>query len=196
MKQGIGFLFILLLSAGCARYETAPLCGFPMEKISESHGVSIAARAFSKNDCRRYLDRNVLRKGYQPVQIYIENMSDTAYLFSPSRLTIAVAPPDEVSKKVHSSTVGRVASYGSAALLASPLFAVPALVDGFKSIQTNKSLDEDFFNKAAHDCVIKSHSQVMMLLFIPRDAYEETFTVTLIDENTHKPLKIVTSTQY
>ncbi len=193
MKKSLGLLFVLSLAAGCARYETAALCSFPAEEIHECQGVSIAARAFTRAQCKHYLDRDVIRQGYQPVQIYIENLSDSAFFFSPNWLTLPAAPPEEVSKKVHSSTLGRVAGYGAAALLASPLFAIPAVVDGFKSAEANANLDQDFLVKAARDCIIPPRSHVNMVLFIPKEAYEETFTVTLVNEITQKPLKITAS---
>ncbi len=156
-------------------------------------GVAIVSRAFTKNECREYFDRDVISKGYQPIQIYIHNASDSSYLFLKDNVTLPTASAEEVSKKVHSSTIGRIAGYGAAALLASPLFAVPAVVDGFKSAEANVSLDRDFLAKAARDCVISPQSHVNMVLFVPREYYEETFTVTLIDESTNKSLQLTTS---
>jgi len=196
MKNGLSILlFLSVIVTSCARYESSTLCAFPVERIHEIQGVSIAARAFTKKDCKHYLDRDVLCKGYQPVQIYIKNSSESSYLFSTTRVTLPTVDPEEVSKKVHSSTVGRIAGYGAAALLASPLFAVPAVIDGYKSAEANDTLDQDFLAKGAHDCVIAPHSFANMILFVPKEEYQETFSVTLIDENTNKPIKIIASTR-
>jgi len=179
MKQGLILLFFL----------STTLFALPSEG-----NVSIAARAFTKADCKRYLKRDVIRKGYQPVQIYIENDTDISYLFSTSRVTLPTVPPEEVSKQLHTSSASRIARHGGATLLASPLFAVPVVVDGFKSSEANEILDRNFLAKAARDCVIPPHSHANMILFVPRESFQKTFSITLIDEKTNKPIKIVAST--
>lgn len=190
----IFFLFSLFLS-GCARYDATTLCAFSSDLTQDTLGISVAAKAFSKEDCKQYLDRNVICKGYQPIQIYIENTTDSSYLFSTSRISLPIAPPDEVAQKVHSSMVGRIAGYGAAAVLASPFIAVPGIIDGFISVKANKTLDQDFQSKAARDCVILPYSHANMILFVPKKSFKDTFSVTLVDEKTNKPVKIIASTR-
>lgn len=189
------FSLLTFLAIGCARYEPKNLANISIERPVRSNGLIVAAKAFTKNDCKRYLDRDVISKGYQPVQLFIENTTDASYRFLTSLVTLPTVPPEEVSKKLHTSTVGRIAGYGAAALLASPLFAVPAVVDGFKSVKANESLDEDFVMKGAHDCVIAPHTYANMVLFVPVKDFQESFTLSLIEENTDKVVKIVASTR-
>lgn len=149
--------------------------------------VVVAAKAFNKWECKRYLDRNVLREGYLPVQLSIVNSTDGHYFFSPSNLSLPTAPPELVAQSVHTSTVARAVGYGAAAALICWPFAIPAIVDGINSAQANIALDADFYAKAARDCVIPAHSYANMLLFVPIGCYCPTFQMTLIDMCTDQP---------
>lgn len=193
MKYRAFFLIVLcFITSSCAYYDSQELC-LLTDAQKNSSGVSVAAKAFTKSDCKKYLDRDVICKGYQPVQIYIDNTTDTSYLFSLEGISLPSIPAEVVSKKVHISSTGRIAEYGAAALLASPLFAIPAVVEGFKSAEANDSLDHNFQVKAAHDCVIAPHSYANMILFVPKNYYHDTFTITLLEETTHEPINLTAS---
>lgn len=167
-----------ILCSGCASYRASPLCSLRSESCEK---VVICAKAFDVDDCKQYLDRDVIAEGYRPVQLCIKNNSDRDYRFSPQRISLTCADATEVAKKVHTSTIGRAAGYGAAALLTTGLFIIPAVVDGVESAYANRSLDNDFATKAAKDQVIYQHTQSNMLLFIPVDSYSPTFNVTLVD---------------
>jgi len=94
-----------------------------------------------------------------------------------------------VAEKVYTSTAGRIAGYGVGALLIWPLI-IPAIIDGVKSYQANKSLNKDFLSKAAEDKTIKAYSQMNSIVFVPIRNYEKTFSMTLIDCETKKPLTL------
>lgn len=180
---------VLILLSGCASYQAASLNTLSSDAmVSGMPGreeIVIVAKAFNKADCKRYLDRDVIAQGYQPIQLYIENKSDKNYAFSLSRVSLSCASPEEVAEKVHTSTVGRATGYGVGALFLWPL-AIPAIVDGVKSSQANDALDIDFSSKAARDQVIQPHAYFNKLLFVPSNEYQPAFTVTLMDQNSNK----------
>ncbi len=174
----------------CANYRASALNNLSPDLIAcdqtMSHdGVFISAKTFNKNDCKKYLDRDVIGYGYYPVQLYIENNSDKNYRFALSRVSLPCASPEEVAAKAHTSTVGRATGYGAAALLIWP-FVIPAIVDGVKSANANAALDRDFDAKTAKDHMIYQHSHSNMLMFVPSNSYQPSFTVTLIDQETNQ----------
>ncbi len=192
--------FSVVLLSGCASYNAAPLNSLSSQMIqssssAEKNDIVIAAKAFSKGDCKRYLDRDVIAKGYQPIQLYIQNNSDKNYSFSLSRISLSCARPEEVAEKVHTSTAGRAAGYGAAAFFTCGLFAIPAVVDGVKSSQANEALDNDFSSKTAMDQTIQPHSHFNKIIFVPVNEYQSTFTMTLIDQasNTQKTFNVYTT---
>lgn len=174
------------LLTGCASYQAASLNSMYNEDIARSstkEEVMVTAKAFSKEDCARYLDRDVLAKGYQPVQIGIFNNTSERYYFSINNITLPSAPSQEVAKTVHTSTVGRSVGYGIAGLILWP-FIIPAIVDGVGSAHANQSLDNDFAAKSAKSQVLEPYSRINSLIFVPVNQYTENFSITLIDEKT------------
>jgi hypothetical protein len=178
------------LLASCASYSASPLYNLSSDLVqspsSTKESVLIVAKRFTKGDCDRFLDRNVIAEGYQPVQLYIQNDSDKNYIFSLNRISLPTARPEEVAEKVHTSTAGRAAGYGAGALILWPL-AIPAIVDGIKSSQANDALDNDFIAKAARDQILYPHSRQNMILFVPTHSYQHSFTLTLIDQESNQP---------
>src|SRR3569832_1289525 len=191
MKKAAFALTILL--AGCASYESQPLANLTLETIpsaEKNEEVVAVAKTFDKSECKRYLDRDVIAEGYQPVQLFIQNNSEKNYLFSLIRLSLPFARSEEVASKVHTSTVGRAVGYGVAALFIWP-FEIPAVVDGVKSAQANDNLVFVFSAKTARDQTIAAYSSMNKIVFVPKSDYQSPFTVTLIDQKTNEP-KILT----
>ncbi len=179
----------LILLSSCASYQASSLNNISSEILvtpSTTNQVLATAKAFTKADCKRYLDRDVIAKGYQPVQIYIQNNSDRTYNFSLDRISLSQARPDEVANQVHTSTVGRAVGYGVGALFLWPL-AIPAIVDGIKSSEANASLDSDFAAKVARNQTIAQHSHLNKIIFVPVSEYQQNFTITLIDQASNNP---------
>lgn len=179
-----------LFLTACARYEAESLAPIKMEYAPHSQTVkevSVACKALSKNECKRYLGRDVVEEGYQPVQITVTNDSNRYLLFSTSALSLPCASPDAVAQSVHTSTWGRAAAYGVGALFLWPL-AVPAIVDGVSSSNANLKLDNDYQSKSAHDQVIQPYSTTNAVIFVPTDSFEDHMSITLIDKASSKPI--------
>ena len=183
-----------LFLTGCASYNALPLNSMSSQVVNVSEpakcsNLVVAAKKLSRADCLTYFDRDVIKEGYQPIQLYIQNNTNDSYIFSLSRVSLPTARPEEVADKVHTSTVARATLYGAGALILWPL-AIPAVIDGVKSAQANESLDTDFDAKAAKDQVIAKHSNLNKVLFVPRNEVDSSFTITLLDAETHTPKTI------
>jgi len=156
--------------------------------------VLVAAKVFNNADCKKYLDRDVLSKGYQPVQIIIKNDSAKTLIFDPEQVSLPCAKIEQIIELVHTSTVGRATGYGAAAFFTCGLFAIPAIVDGVKSSNANSALDADYFAKAAKRQILPPNSKLNGLLFIPSGSYTSSFKVTLTEEGSNKAYKIFVTT--
>lgn len=182
----LSLIMVSFLLSSCASYNARPLNNLSVYTQLRKERLSVVAKAFDKEDCKKYLDRDVIQKGYQPVQLQIQNNTDSSYLFSLSRIELPCARSDEVAEKVHTSTVGRAASYGIAAVLTTGLFAIPAVIDGFKSAEANDHLDHDFFAKSAKDQLIQPFTNLNTLIFVPVEDYRSRFNITLLEEGTNR----------
>lgn len=190
----------IVMLSGCASYNAAPLNTLSSEAVhsvssDKSSDIFITAKAYDKRDCKRYLDRDVIAKGYQPVQLYIQNNSDRSYSFSLSRIDLAYARQEEVAGKVHTSTVGRILGYGIPGVVVLWPLVIPAVVDGIKSSEANDALDYDFSAKTARDQTIIPYSHFNKIIFVPVSDFQQSFNITLIDQesNTPKVFKVVAS---
>lgn len=187
-------LIMLFLFSGCASYNAVALSNLSSSMmvstlVGENSDVTAYAKAFTKSDCIRYLDRDVISKGYQPLQLCIKNNSNKVYSFSLDRITLPSASAQEVADKVHTSTVGRVTGYAVGALFLWPL-VVPAIIDGIKSSEANESLDNDYYTKMAKDQLIQPYSHINTVIFVPRADFKNDFDLTLIDTRSNEPLTL------
>lgn len=192
MKKSPIYIALIFLT-GCASYNASSLNSVSID--TPANDVVIAAKAFDIADCKKYLDRDVISKGFQPVQLYIQNNTNKSYAFSTDRVSLATAKSHDVATKVHTSTLGRVMGYGAAAWLTFGILAIPAIVDGIKSSNANQALDTDFYMKTAHSHTILPHSHLNKIIFIPANEYQSSFTVTLLDVESNTPKILAVNTQ-
>lgn len=183
----------LILLSGCANYRANSLNTLYSESLmQESHSktegdITILAKAFDTMDCKRYLDRDVIRRGYQPVQLYIQNNSDKFYFFALNRLSLPYVQPEEVAKTVHTSTIGRVLGYGIPGIVIAWPLIIPAVVDGIKSSEANDLLDKDFYSKSVkEEQIVPPHSCLNKIIFFDVNDYQSNFTLRLIETESKK----------
>lgn len=179
----------MLFLAGCADYKALPLQRIDYK--GKKQGVTMSYRVFNKADCRKYLGRDVLKKGYQPIQITICNNTDESYVISPSSFSLPVAPVELVAQRVHTSTVGRAVGYGAAAWLTCGLLVIPAIVDGIGSAEANEQLDIDFASKTLSlDGVLRPHQVLNGIVFVAKGTFTEDFTFALMNAESKKELTL------
>lgn len=183
----------LLLLSGCASYHAAPLSDLSPNihqlTLQKDSDILVTAKPFNKADCEVYLDRNIIKKGFQPLQISIQNNSDKDYQFSPENLGLPLAHDKQVRDKAHTSTFGRIAGYSAGALVIWPL-VIPAIADGINSKNSNKALDSDYHSKIARESIITSGSHYNKLVFVPIKEYKSRFILGLVDVKTGSLRKI------
>ena len=179
--------FLMLAPFGCARYKpsTLPILQPEFATYSETiDKVTLSCKALSKEECKRYFDRDIIGKGYQPVQVAIDNNTEKHILFSAQSVSLPICSPEEVANKCHTNTAGRAAGYTVAGLFLWP-FLIPAVVDGVKSSNANAELDRDFEGKSLEQVLINPHSNHSGIIFISNSDFQDSFSVKLVDRETH-----------
>jgi hypothetical protein len=191
----IGFFGIgLLLLSGCASYKATSLSALAPQFVKQSEelpGMVVGCKSLSQDECKTYLDRDVIKKGYQPVELTFFNQTDKTYQFSSDLVSLPCSSPAEVASKVHTSTAGRIAGYAVGSLIFTPLI-IPAVVDGIRSYNANKELDIDFQSKAEKSFLIGPESYKTTLIFVPQKYFSSNFHITLLEQgsNTSKVLQV------
>lgn len=180
------FCLIICLS-GCARYTAIPLnqlAALTSAYESDQH-IGFTYRVFTRRDCKLFLDRDVISKGYQPVHITITNNSRHPFSFLLSNINLPTVQAEDVASQVHTNTVGRVLGYGIVGLFIWPLI-IPAIVDGIGSSDANRRLDYDYNNKILRDQVIPPYGTANGLIFVPCGYFKGALSIILIDLETQK----------
>lgn len=177
--------YICILFSSCAKYNAKPLNKLSTEILfneEQEEAVSFAYKIFNKKDCKKYLDRNVISKGYVPIQITFTNNSKRSLHLSLTNFSLPHAFPEQVSKTVHTSTAKRALGYGIIGLFIWP-FLIPAIIDGLGSSEANSELDCDFRRKVLRDQLINPWDTVNGLIFVPQEDFRRDFIFTLTDSN-------------
>lgn len=185
---------ILSLLSGCASYRPKPLKKLPVTLYHEE-SVSFEYHILDRKDCKKYLDRNVIRKGYQPIHLTITNNSHKYLHLSLSDFSVTCINPRTVAETVHTSTASRVAGYSILGFLTFGIFFIPAIVDGVGSSKANKKLDADFDFKSLDDQTIPPHRTINGLIFTPQEEFDCAFDFTLIDQASRERFALSTSQQ-
>lgn len=182
----VGISLVFLVFSGCAKYQAGTLANLQPEFApfaDTKEGVTLCVKKLSNGDCKRILDRDVIKEGYQPLQITIKNETKKYILFSNQGVNLPAVPAQEVAEKVHTSTTGRAAAYGVAGLFVWPLL-IPAVVDGLGSSQANEKLDRDFNAKAVEQVVVQPYATHNGLIFVPVSEFQDSFEIILVDRET------------
>lgn len=185
---------VVLGLAGCAAYKAKPLrkLGKQFEADKKDSFIAFDYDVFDKEDCQRFIDRDVIAQGYQPVQITLVNNTSRYLDFSTDMFSFPCAGYQEVASTVYTSTTKRAVGYGVAGLFVWPLL-IPAVVDGVGSSNANKKLDEDFYRKTLKDQIVKPFSTINGLVFVPEDSFSPKFKFTVIDSDSRKKFVLSTS---
>lgn len=150
-------------------------------------GITLSVKKLTSGDSKRILNRDVIEKGYQPIQITVNNDTKKYVLFSNQGVNLPTVPAQEVAEKVHTSTTGRAAAYGVAGLFVWPLL-IPAVVDGMGSSQASEKLDRDYNAKVMGQVVIQPYGTHNGLIFVPVSEYQDSFEVVLVDRETKEKI--------
>lgn len=157
-------------------------------KFNKQGDVTVAVKVLSEEECKQYFDKNIIRKGYQPIQITIDNQSKCWYVLSKDRISLSSAPPHEVAQKSHRSTGGRVAAYTVGGFLTVGLLFIPAIVDGVGSGKANRQMDRDFTTKGVEEVEIEPFKIVNKVIFVPTSEFRPNLAITIIDKETQDKL--------
>ena len=179
---------IIVAFTGCASYQANSLAALDPDYVRsyrEADGMEIGCKTYTVDECYTYLDRNIIAKGFQPVQLTFNNTSDKRYIFSTENITLPCVNSEGVAKKVRTWTLVRFGGYSIGGYFLWPLF-LPAIVDGIKSFNANTALNKDFDEKAKETFVIGPHSFSKTLIFIPIDDFSSAFNLSLLNEETGK----------
>lgn len=185
-------------SIGYARYKATSLKKISHKKIKvvKNHKISIEPilvdyKIFNKKDCKKYLNsKDILKKGYQPIQIIVTNNSKHDISISIDDFSFPCISAHEVANELHRNGATRGAGFGAGAFFC-PILLIPACVQGCGANQFNNDMDRDFVKKSLKDQVVLVNKTANGIIFIEEDDFTQDFTLTVQDQVTKKSLILI-----
>ena len=151
-----------------------------------SDSLHVVAKAYTPEESKKYLNRDLIAKGYQPIQITIQNNSANEFSLSSGSVDLPSAEPSKIATKMMHSAIPRSIAFRVASLVFWP-FIFPSTIDTIATIKSYKILKNDLQSKLVKKEVVAPYSIYNSVVFVPVKEYKESFDVTLIELGSLKP---------
>lgn len=204
----ISVVICIIASTSCNRiqYESQPLESIKTKPKVEK--VSVLYKPLSKKESVKYLGRNWQGKGYQPIQVAIENFSPNTILFAQKGISLPTVDYETIKLKIHEYAKAKAIGIGASSatcisvgliglILAPATFGITGVLlpigiggaglhTASKIIKSDNSIEEDYQKKFLHDRQIAGNSIVEGIIFVPKQGFQEKFTIKMMDTKTEK----------
>jgi hypothetical protein len=184
-----GFVGLLVILVSWENYKVgmiAPIAETTPVFSNEAKGLAIIAKSYSHNESRSYLHRDLIKRGYQPIQITIQNNTPKSYALSREGISLPTASPGKVARAVMKESIPRSIGLKIASFLFWP-FMIPSTIDGIVTMRSHYLLRKDLSAKAVKEKdkeeVVLPYSIFNRVVFVPKEELRETMTVTLIEHD-------------
>lgn len=164
-------------------WKPAPVpASFTHNLTLEDKKLQVSARVYSAEESEHILKVDLIDKGYVPVEVTIQNQGDHKYAISMASTAQRSEKPKNVAWKFHKGSVARGMGWRIVSFFCWPLM-IPSAIDSIVSYKKNKSLVKSLIAKGFKeiDEVVLPYSVVKRLLYIPQEAFYNTFSVSMED---------------
>lgn len=151
-----------------------------------SDTLHIVAKAYTPEESKKYLRKDLVSKGYQPVQITIQNNSANEFSLSSGSVDLPTAEPSKIASKMMHSAIPRSLALRAASLVFWP-FIFPSTIDSLVTLKNYKLLKHDLQSKLVKKEVVAPYSIYNRVVFVPVSEFKGSFDVTLIELNSLCP---------
>jgi hypothetical protein len=194
----LALLSIFILTTSWQRYQSHPLAPVGAELLpnfSLDHTyVTVVAKAMSSSESKQNFGHDLVSRGVQPLQLSIQNNTSNEYSLCPSSVDLPRIEPSKVAFKVTKGAIPRGIAYKIASFFFWP-FMIPSTIDSIRVLSHHKHLKKDLMAKSMRDEVVAPYSTFHRVLFVPKDAFKQTFKVTLIELDSLESTEFNTTVQ-
>jgi hypothetical protein len=180
------FAFVFCLG----NYKKTPLnlnaSKAPFER-SEA-GVTVSYKAYTPRESKASLNRDLLSRGYQPVQVTIQNNTSHTYSVSPRDVSLPLAGPANVAMSITKEAIPRSIAYKVAGFFFWPLI-IPGTIDSIHTFQTHSNLKRDFAVKSLKRETVPPYATIHRILFVPLKSYQDDFSLVLRNTSNDIPIQ-------
>ncbi len=160
----------------------------PKQKFfDEAHkGIDIEVLLYTKEDCEKYLSKDLLKKGFQPIQVIIHNNTANTYSICPSSIDMKTATAKEVITKIKIGTIPKKVGYSVAGFFLWPV-SVFSTIESLVHAKSLKQLESGINAKLVRDGVIEPYTTTARIILVQKEELKKEFDIHLIDLGTLDP---------
>lgn len=186
-------MFVILTSM--ESYKEHSLGGLSNTEVAfskEAQGLNVVAKTYTPTESRNFLRRNLLKSGYQPIQITVQNNTPNSYNLSAEGISMPTATPGKVAGSVSKKAIPRAIGLKIASFVFWP-FMIPSTIDSIHTLKTHILLYKDYSAKSVREKqeIVAPYSTYNRVIFVPLKEVRETLTVTLIDQESDERLSFI-----
>lgn len=154
--------------------------------------LTVSVQVFTHQDCRQYFGYDLIKYGYRPLLLHINNNSDNLFLMKPSLSNIELVKSAQIAKLIEFPVVAILTAVGIPVLYHS-YQATPFLgLVGVGLWYYNKKLERELLENTLDEesfLKITPFSTVKRLVFCNEAAFLSKFAIVLSNENQGSSLK-------
>jgi hypothetical protein len=177
----ISLIGLFSLLSGWTSYQEGVIP--TLERTSESRKVTIETKVYTPEDSKQYLKRDLISRGFQPIQMTIHN--NTTSVVTVEDFDAEQPTAGQMARQVMKDVIPRSIGYRVASLVFWP-FAIPATIDTIKNLQTYSKMKRDFAARSIKLEIIPPYSTLNRVLFVRSEDLKDNYTLTLYDQFTGK----------
>ncbi len=181
-KEFFSIVIGALLLAGASGKIGHTSSGFSHEATLEDRELAITAKVYTPEESKKILKMDLAAKGYVPVEVTVQNAGHHSYAISGASTAMRSAKPQEIAWKVSKGAIPRGVGLKILSLVFWPM-TVASSVDSIftfkKHLSVVKILSAKGFKE--DDEIVLPYSVVKRILYVPRGAFYEDFSVALED---------------
>ena len=168
---------------------------FKEQMTMEDRKLEVTAKAYSPEESRHILHTDLIDMGYIPVEVTIRNQGDHAYAISMASTAMNSARPKDVAWTFTKGTIPRAIGWKVLSFVFWP-FTIPSTIDSIHCFKKHRSIVKVLTAKGFKeiDEVVLPYSLVKRLLYVPKDSFYDTFSVSMEDLNADElvviPIKV------
>lgn len=149
--------------------------------------VAVTVKAYTAEESKAYLGRDLLSRGIKPIQITVQNNTPNSYILSAAGVDLTTYPSNQVAMKITKEAIPRAVVYKVAGMIFWP-FMIPGTIDSIQTFRAHKKLKKEYAVKAIGEDPVVPYSTINRIIFVSEEKYRDTFDVKLVNKETKFPL--------
>lgn len=151
--------------------------------FSEEEKISISIKSLTAEESKKYLKADLLKSGYVPLSVSIENQSSDDYLIRPELISLPLVESSKIASVIKRSSLPASIGLKIAGFIFWP-FSIPSTMHGIKTLQDHQKMKRDLSIKSVKEELIPPYTTMNRVFFVPSEKSQESFSVSLINQET------------